>query len=148
MKLNQAIEIENGPYLIGHVTSGDHPIQWELFYCEHGTWENAQDGIVDLEEDYGIDLEDDYVFRLPGTPRGLDAWDNPQFLYRQTDGARFIQNPDGTYSMERSEMHKPHKWSYEILARTDMFKPEPPERIEPTPPPRGGGCGHYDDDGC
>jgi hypothetical protein len=152
MKLQQTTEFPDGPYLIGHITSGDHPIQWKLFTYNKRLWRDDNGQVVDIEEDFGIDLEFDYVFRLPGTPIGLEAWDHPQYLYRQHDGTRLTKNPDGTYSMDNSEMFRPHKWTYERLMNDHRcvghFGTEPPTEVEPPKPPKGGGCGRYEDDGC
>jgi len=48
----------------------------------------------------------------------------PPFLYRISDGERFIRNQDGFYCMENSMMHDPYVYPYKVLMATGGFSEE------------------------
>jgi hypothetical protein len=55
---------------------------------------------------------------------------NPDVLYRQSDGEKFIKNANGSYSMRASLAvqgdHYCHEWSYGRLMDTKVFSEHPP----------------------
>ena len=43
-------------------------------------------------------------------------------LIRESDGQIYTRNKNGTFSNEKSEMHKPWEWSYKHLMDTQYFR--------------------------
>ena len=48
----------------------------------------------------------------------------PPFLYRISDGERFVRNEGGFYCMESSMMHDPYAYPYMVLMATGGFSKE------------------------
>jgi len=52
----------------------------------------------------------------------------PEKLYRKDDNEVFVLMPDQKmYIMEKSMMHKPYKYSYDLLMETGLFSDKPAE---------------------
>lgn len=52
---------------------------------------------------------------------------------RIDDGERFIMNDDYTFSMERTCMFRPYKYSFDRLMSDNAFRVEMDTRENPTP---------------
>ena len=65
----------------------------------------------------------------PGSPDSPGA----EVLWRSDDGVEFSRNEDGTYSMDSSIMHKPHRYTFGRLMDTGKFQVYPPIPLDPAP---------------
>jgi hypothetical protein len=78
MTLVDTKEFSEGVYLVGHITSGDHPIQWGVYFYEHGAFhdKNSPCGCgrrID-PDDGEIDYESDLIYSLPKTHNDMGRW--------------------------------------------------------------------------
>ena len=53
----------------------------------------------------------------------------PKYLYRKDDGEVFVLR-NGKYELELSQMHRPHRYTYDHLLNTGAFSETPPIKDE------------------